>query len=235
MAQLSLFEKQRHHSKKDVTISIGKGDIIYITFRRDSWKIFTSTDKISVSVLNDVLHFDNPVMPGVVFTLTQADGGNPETVEHTRYLQINGKAWRSMFEAASHMRGDWSLDDIVRGGKAIKTEKIESIPDEDQEEKAILEAVDELIEEEEVREAPAPVGFIVLHNSENHDRRELIKLDWIASISESYFSQTNIELYHDNIAIKFVVTESFDEVLDKIREAQTPQCQMTPSGLTFWK
>ena len=46
MAQLSIFEKQRHFSDKDLTISVGKYDTIYITFRHDSWKRFTDFDYI---------------------------------------------------------------------------------------------------------------------------------------------------------------------------------------------
>lgn len=48
MSQISIFDKKKNFSDKDVTITVGKGDFIYITFRNYSWKLFTDSDYVRV-------------------------------------------------------------------------------------------------------------------------------------------------------------------------------------------
>lgn len=113
MAQLSIFEKQKHYSDKDFTCSIGKYDYIYITFRNDSWLRFTSSDTINIRVEGRVLKFDDPAttkQPAAVFKLrTSPRLGASEAAEHTRYIQINGKAWPAILEVVQRTAGSYDF------------------------------------------------------------------------------------------------------------------------------
>ena len=132
MAQLSIFEKQRHHSDKDITISIGKGDIIYVTFRNDSWKQFTGGYKIAVKVEGNYLRFGDPAkgFGGVSLVLKKNVRGNADTKEHTRYLQISGKSWSAFLDAARNMAGSHDLDHADKEAEPVgKTEQLdETVP-----------------------------------------------------------------------------------------------------------
>ena len=57
MKQLSIYSRQKHHSKKDVTISIGQNDRVNITFRNESWKQITDNDYIRIWAVNGCLKF----------------------------------------------------------------------------------------------------------------------------------------------------------------------------------
>lgn len=113
MAQLSIFEKQRHFSDKDLTISVGKYETIYITFRHSSWKRFTCSDYIAVAIKDGVLVFGDPddCINWKSFKLKKTKG-NPETFEYTRYLQISGKAWPELLNAARNMLGSFNFDEV---------------------------------------------------------------------------------------------------------------------------
>lgn len=52
MAQRTIFEKLRHHSDKDFTVAIGKGEEIYFTFRNDVWKNYTTTDYLAIDIVD---------------------------------------------------------------------------------------------------------------------------------------------------------------------------------------
>ena len=39
MAQISLFEKRKNYSDKDITVTVGMNDQIYITFRHYSYRL----------------------------------------------------------------------------------------------------------------------------------------------------------------------------------------------------
>lgn len=218
MAQLSIFDKQRHRSDKDMTVSIGKGDTVYITFRHDSWKRFTQGDKIAVSVTNFTLAFGDPDRDrGVAFKLASNKAGNPETIEHTRYIQICGKAWPALLEAARKMAGSYNFDEAPKL-RAPTPEEIEKLK------KAIDNAPLTIrpLEEEEVEEIPeliAPKGFIILHTSELPHYAYMMRAEWIAGVNEACFDKTSLQLLHENISINFVAEESFGEVVDMIRKA----------------
>ena len=198
MAQLSIFEKQRHFSDKDLTVSVGKYDTIYITFRHDSWKRFTDSDYIAVAILDNVLIFRDPdvCISWKSFKLKQTHG-NPETYEHTRYVQISGKAWPEFLKAARNMVGSFDFDEV---------EKVD-------------EEIEEELETSEEPELIAPKGFIILHASELPHFAYMMRVDWIAGANAEPFDKTSVQLLHENISINFVAEESFDEVVDMIRKA----------------
>ena len=212
MAQLSIFDKQRHHSDKDMTVSIGKGDTVYITFRHDSWKRFTQGDKIVVSVTNFTLTFGDPDRDrGVAFKLASNKAGNPETIEHTRYIQICGKAWPALLEAARKMAGSYNFDEGLKC-KELTPEQLEEVK------KKLTEHAAELDLDVEP-ELVAPKGFIILHTSELPHYAYMMRAEWIAGVNEECFNKTSVQLLHENISINFVAEESFGEVVDMIRKA----------------
>ena len=114
MAQLSIYDKQRHHSKKDITISLGKFDRIYITFRNGSWKRYTLSEKIAVYIEREdlgAIKFDDPINNrGAIFKL-KTGTGDPKTTAKTRYVQIDGNAWPGILNAARKCAGDYNLDE----------------------------------------------------------------------------------------------------------------------------
>ena len=113
MAQLSIYDKLRHHSDKDFTCSIGKRDRIYITFRHETWKRFTSTEYISVYIgKGGALKFGDPKdtkMLAPCFKLQQGKTGNDDTRETTRYLQIEGKKYPAILEQIRRTAGSYDF------------------------------------------------------------------------------------------------------------------------------
>ena len=112
MAQLSIYDKQRHHSKKDFTCSIGARDYIYITFRHDTWKRFTSSEYIMVTRTDSgAFRFGDPKTAGIgtTFKLKTDKKGDPNTREHTRYLQIDGKKYPGFLEIARRTAGSYDF------------------------------------------------------------------------------------------------------------------------------
>lgn len=110
MAQLSIFEKQKHYSKKDFTCSIGKYDMIYLTFRNNSWKRFTQSEKIAVYISSKgTLRFDDPVWgKGIVLKMKKGTG-RPDIVEKTRYVQLSGKTWPNVLAVARNIVGSYDF------------------------------------------------------------------------------------------------------------------------------
>ena len=113
MAQLSIYDRLRHHSDKDFTCSIGKHDRIYITFRHNTWKRFTSTEYISVYIgKGGALKFGDPKdtkMLAPCFKLQQGKAGNEDTRETTRYLQIEGKKYPAILEQVRRTAGSYDF------------------------------------------------------------------------------------------------------------------------------
>ena len=131
MAQLSIYDKLRHHSDKDFTCSIGKHDRIYITFRHNTWKRFTSTEYISVYLgKNGAIKFGDPKdtkMLAPCFKLQQGKAGNDDTRETTRYLQLEGKKYPSILEQVRRTAGSYDFppqDNMSEEEKKALTEKI---------------------------------------------------------------------------------------------------------------
>lgn len=174
MAQLSIFEKQRHFSDKDFTCSVGKYNTIYITFRHDSWKRFTSSNKIAVYIEHDCLIFADPDKKPTApsFALKQTHG-DPETTEHTRYLQISGKARPGFLKAALNMVGSFNFDDAPT---------IKNVSEED------IEKLKELLANAgptkfELVKEPVPKGFIEVHGAAAGER-VLLKASGIREVCE---------------------------------------------------
>lgn len=110
MAQLSIFEKQKHYSKKDFTCSIGKYDMIYLTFRNNSWKRFTQSEKIAVYISSKgTLRFDDPVWDKGIVLKMKKGTGHPDIVEKTRYVQISGKTWPNILAVARNIVGSYDF------------------------------------------------------------------------------------------------------------------------------
>ena len=121
MAQLSIYDKLRHHSDKDVTCSIGKRDRIYITFRHETWKRFTSTEYISVYIgKGGAIKFGDPKdtkMLAPCFKLQQGKAGNDDTRETTRYLQIEGKKYPAILEQVRRTAGSYDFPEVTEDPK----------------------------------------------------------------------------------------------------------------------
>lgn len=204
MAQLSIFEKQRHFSDKDLTVSIGKYDTIYITFRHDSWKRFTDSDYIAVVIKDNVLIFGDPneKISWVHFKLKQTHG-NPETYEHTRYVQISGKAWPEFLKAARNMVGSFNFDEVDKNDEEIEEE----------------------LETSEEPELIIPKGFIEVHGT--HDERLLILAKDVQQVCEvvpgarfapSYLSGDEARAKSIIFARTTICTvDTYDELLEKLR------------------
>ena len=111
MAQLSVFEKLKHFSDKDLTCSIGKNESIDFVFRHDVWKQFTPSEHIAVYIgSTGKLKFDDPdKKKGVIYKLKKSKVGTPSIAEHTRYVRINGQAHPELLEAAKKMIGDYNI------------------------------------------------------------------------------------------------------------------------------
>ena len=128
--QLSIYDKLRHHSDKDFTCSIGKRDRIYITFRHETWKRFTSTEYISVYIgKGGALKFGDPKdtkMLAPCFKLQQGKAGNDDTRETTRYLQIEGKKYPAILEQVRRTAGSYDFPPLPMSEEEKKklTEKI---------------------------------------------------------------------------------------------------------------
>lgn len=232
MAQLSIFDKQRHHSEKDMTVSIGKNEVIYITFRNDAWKLFTKSEKIAVSVKVKFLTFGDPEENdnGVVFKLGRNTSGFPETKEHTRYLQINGKAWPAFLDAARLMLGSIDLVE-ARRRKAVKMRTLVSLGLTEEKKKEIKESFEKccgevkLDEQEDLLKFFAPPGFIELHYPATGERF-VIKISDIQEVAEvlpearrpsdlspeAHGAKTIVYLAH---GVRLCL-ETYDEVINKI-------------------
>ena len=193
MAQLSIFEKQRHFSDKDLTVSVGKYDTIYITFRHDSWKRFTDSDYIAVAIMDNVLIFRDPdvCISWKSFKLKQTHG-NPKTYEHTRYVQISGKAWPEFLKAARNMVGSFDFD----------------------------EEIEEELETSEEPELIAPKGFIILTELAEIKERTMFRIEDILQVDELKVEHPYpVSSITTKVRPDITVEESFDEVVEKIRNA----------------
>ena len=111
MAQMSIFDKQRHHSHKDFTCSIGKHDVVYITFRNESWKRFTAGECITVVVKNNQYRFGDPAKyPNApAFKMKKNANGYESTRERTRYIQIEGKKHPDILELTKKCSGSYDF------------------------------------------------------------------------------------------------------------------------------
>lgn len=129
-SQLSIYDKLRHHSDKDFTCSVGKNDVIYLTFRHKTWERFTSTDYLSVYIgKGGALKFGDPKetkMLAPCFKLTKNVTGDAETLETTRYVKITGKKYPAILEQVRRTAGSYDFPPLPMSEEEKKalTEKI---------------------------------------------------------------------------------------------------------------
>ena len=144
MAQLSVFEKLKHFSDKDLTCSIGKNESIDFVFRHDVWKQFTPSEHIAVYIgSTGKLKFDDPEKKkGVIYKLKKSKVGTPSIAEHTRYVRINGQAHPELLEAAKKMIGDYNIPKKEED-KAPKSVTLEEVREAMTKEPAKLVTIDE--------------------------------------------------------------------------------------------
>ena len=131
---MSIFEKQRHHSHKDFTCSIGKHDVVYITFRNESWKRFTSGECITVTVRDGVLRFGDPAKDTTApaFKMKKNAKGYKSTVERTRYIQIEGKKHPAILEVVRQKAGSYDFpkqkEELKAEDKIVEDKRIVPSP-----------------------------------------------------------------------------------------------------------
>lgn len=112
MSQISIFDKKKNFSDKDVTITVGKGDFIYITFRNYSWKLFTESDYVRVFAENGHIK-----MKDGLSTQFNDKGGRIMKLyineyckkTDTRYLKLNGRLMPEVLAICENMNG-WSYN-----------------------------------------------------------------------------------------------------------------------------
>lgn len=108
MSQISIFDKKKNFSDKDVTITVGKGDFIYITFRNYSWKLFTESDYVRVFAENGQIK-----MKDGLSTQFNDKGGRIMKLyineyskkTDTRYLKLNGRLMPDVLALCENMNG----------------------------------------------------------------------------------------------------------------------------------
>lgn len=108
MSQISIFDKKKNFSDKDVTITVGKGDFIYITFRNYSWKLFTESDYVRVFAENGQIK-----MKDGLSTQFNDKGGRVMKLyineycqkTDTRYLKLNGRLMPDVLALCENMNG----------------------------------------------------------------------------------------------------------------------------------
>jgi hypothetical protein len=109
MAQISLFEKRKNYSDKDITVTVGMNDQIYITFRHYSWKLFTNSDYVRIWVeggqikMKDGLAREYHDKGGRILKLVK--NIKRTECETARYLKINGKLMPDVLAIAENMNG----------------------------------------------------------------------------------------------------------------------------------
>lgn len=122
MAQMTIFDKQRHFSNKDVTISVGKHSVVYVTFRNNSWTRITSNDFMCVSVENGkIKFFDGNALKGKRYKLKQ----NKTTP--CRYMQIT--QFPEVLEIAERTAGSYDLPELPREVRDDFTSKLKPVTD----------------------------------------------------------------------------------------------------------
>lgn len=104
MAQVSIFDKQRHHSDKDITISVGAYDRVYITLRNKCWERLTKDpDYIRVWAEKGTIYFGSPNNNkiGKAYKLSKKHEID------TRYVVVS--ADRSVINAAKAKAGSYDV------------------------------------------------------------------------------------------------------------------------------
>ena len=178
MAQLSIYDKLKHFSDKDLTCSIGQKDSVDIVFRHDSWHQFTSSEHIAVYIgKTGKLKFDEPdKKKGVIYKLKKSNVGTPDIAEHTRYLRINGQAHPELLDAAQKMIGDYNIP-------RIKCEDVKE-PDDRAPKSVTLE---------EVRKAMGKPSKIVLESRDT--KRDDFRADALVFLNMAQSPEERVEIW----------------------------------------
>lgn len=102
--QLSIYSKLHHHSKKDVTISIGKDKRVNITFRNYSWRKVTDSEFVSIAVKDSELRFGDGMScanNNRVYKLTIN-----KKVESARYVGVTYNSFPELYKFVERRGGD---------------------------------------------------------------------------------------------------------------------------------
>lgn len=102
--QLSIYSKLHHHSKKDVTISIGKDKRVNITFRNYSWRKVTDSEFVSIAVKDSELRFGDGMScanNNRVYKLTIN-----QKVESARYVGVTYNSFPELYKFVERRGGD---------------------------------------------------------------------------------------------------------------------------------
>lgn len=102
--QLSIYSKLHHHSKKDVTISIGKDKRVNITFRNYSWRKVTDSEFVSIAVKDSELRFGDGMScanNNRVYKLTIN-----KKVESARYVGVTYNSFPELYKFIERRGGD---------------------------------------------------------------------------------------------------------------------------------
>lgn len=112
MAQLSIYDKQRHFSDKDFTCSIGKYNKIYLTFRNYSWLRFTKSEKMAIYIgKSGALRFDDPEKGIGLVLKMKTSPKDSEAAKSTRYVQLSGEAYPRILEVVRRLAGSYNFPD----------------------------------------------------------------------------------------------------------------------------
>lgn len=102
--QLSIYSKLHHHSKKDVTISIGKDKRVNITFRNYSWRKVTDSEFVSIAVKDSELRFGDGMScanNNRVYKLTIN-----KHIESARYVGVTYNSFPELYKFVERRGGD---------------------------------------------------------------------------------------------------------------------------------
>ena len=102
--QLSIYSKLHHHSKKDVTISIGKDKRVNITFRNCSWRKVTDSEFVSIAVKDSELRFGDGTScanNNRVYKLTIN-----KHIESARYVGVTFNSFPELYKFVERRGGD---------------------------------------------------------------------------------------------------------------------------------
>lgn len=108
--QLSIYSKLHHHSKKDVTISIGKDKTVNITFRNFSWLKITDSEFVYIGVDRNGLTLGDGEKKAKtdrhrVYKLTKG-GGRTAVRETARYVHIRYGGFPDLYHFIERRGGD---------------------------------------------------------------------------------------------------------------------------------
>ena len=109
MAQISIFDKKQHRTHNDVTISVGQNNIVFITFRNESWLRFTDSEYIRVWTAHNKLKFGNGLTCKRGRKYKLVINQKNKNAEAYRYIKITGHAMPEVLAIAEKSAGSYNL------------------------------------------------------------------------------------------------------------------------------